>query len=93
MIILGNREFVIGMKFCGVRNSFIVDDREQCLKVIDDLPKNEFVIANVSVVELVPELKKFRNLATIPDNVSELDSIEDLKYIIKTAVGIELEVV
>ncbi|MCF7861641.1 hypothetical protein K9M79_05325 [Candidatus Woesearchaeota archaeon] len=93
MIALGNREFIIGMKMCGVQNSHVIERREECTSLIKELSKDEFIIANASIVDMVPELKSFRNLATLPDDVKEFDSIDDLKYIIKTAVGIELEVV
>ncbi len=93
MIVIGLREFVIGMKFCGIQNSHVYESRDQVLSLIKQLSKDEFIIVNASVAGDVPELKKFHNLATIPDNVKEFESIDDLKYIIKTAVGIELEVV
>lgn len=90
MIVLGNIEFAIAMKFCGIKDSHIVTTREQCLKIIKITDKEEFILANASVIDLVPELHEFPNLASLPDNVSEFEKIDDLKHIIKSAVGFDI---
>lgn len=92
MIVIGNPEFSIGMKLAGIKDSFSVRNREQGLSIIKNMDKNEFVMANVSIVKMLPELNEFRNIVTIPDNVEELKSTKDLNNIIKSAVGIELNI-
>lgn len=92
MIVIGNPEFAIGMKLAGIKDSFSVRNREQGLSIIKNMDKNEFVMANVSIVKMLPELNEFRNIVTIPDNVEELKSTKDLNNIIKSAVGIELNI-
>lgn len=90
MIVLGNSEFATGMRFCGIGNSHIVRTREEGVEFVKCLERDEFIIANVSVIELIPELKEFENLVSVPDSPKEFGSIEDLNEIIKKAVGMEL---
>jgi vacuolar-type H+-ATPase subunit F/Vma7 len=90
MIVLGNSEFAIGMKFIGLKDSHVIRDKEQCLKIIKDLPEDEFILANVSVINMVPKLKEFSNLVSIPDDPNDFKSTDDLNYIIKSAIGFEL---
>lgn len=91
MIVLGNNELVLGMKFCGITNSHVIKNYEDLKEIIKNIDKNELIIANASVVEMAPELKEFSNLASIPDDVNNFDNIDDLKYIVKSAIGVELE--
>ena len=91
MIVLGNADFALGMKFSGVEKSHIVKTREDVLKALKEVDRDEFILANVSVIEMVPELGDYKNVVSIPDNASEFKSIDDLKHIIKSAIGIELE--
>jgi vacuolar-type H+-ATPase subunit F/Vma7 len=91
MIVIGNAELVLGMKFCGITNSHIVKEREEVIEILKTLDKNEVILANNMVVELAPEIKEFRNLATIPDSLDGFDNVDDLKYIVKNAIGVELE--
>lgn len=92
MIVLGNSEFALGMKFAGVKNSFTIKKREDAIKVLSGVPEDEFIIANAGILEKVPELLEFKNVVTIPDSAKNFGNIEDLKGIIKSVVGIELEV-
>lgn len=92
MIVLGNKEFAMGMRFAGIRESYAVKNREHALKILKDVPKNELLIANQGIVKKVPELKQYNNLAVIPDSAEELLGMEDLKEIIKSVAGVELEV-
>ncbi len=92
MIVLGNAEFATGMKLGGVKNSYIIRDREDVLRVIKDIPKDEFILANVSIIKMVPELNEFKNMVGMPDNAEEFSKTDDLKEIIKSAVGIELNI-
>jgi len=92
MIVFGNQEFAIGMKLVGIKNSFAVRSREQGLELIKNIDKNEFIMANVSIVKIMPELDEFRNMVTIPDKAEELKSTKDLNRIIKSAIGMELNI-
>ena len=92
MIVLGNPEFAIGMKLVGIKNSFLIRSREEALEVIKKIDKEEFILANVSVINLVPEIAEFKNIVSSPDNADEFRSTKDLNEIIKSAVGIELNI-
>ncbi len=92
MIILANPDFATGMKLAGIKDSYIIRKREDALKILEKTPKDEFIIANVSVIRLVPELEEFRNVVSLPDNVQEFETTDDLKEIIKSAVGIEINI-
>ena len=90
MIVLGNPEFVTGMKLAGIKESYAIRKREEALEVLRKTDRNAFILANVSVIKLVPELEEFRNVVSVPDDAKEFSSTDDLKDIIKSAVGIEL---
>ncbi|MCK4327164.1 MAG: hypothetical protein KAW41_01670 [Candidatus Diapherotrites archaeon] len=92
MIILGNPQFATAMLLAGISNSHRVTSRAEWLARVRELPKEETIIANTSVVGILPELKEFKNLITLPDSASEFGSVDDLKEIVKAAVGIEIEV-
>lgn len=92
MIVLGNPEFAIAMKLIGIKDSFVVKSREDALEIIKKIDKEEFILANVSVLKLIPEIEEFKNLVSIPDNAEEFKSTKDLKDIITSAVGIELNI-
>jgi vacuolar-type H+-ATPase subunit F/Vma7 len=92
MIVLGNRDFSTGMLLAGVKKSFIFENRTQIVEILKNLSKDEFIIANASVIEAVPELEQFSNVVSIPDKVEDFGKIDDLQHIIKSVVGIELEV-
>ena len=93
MIVMGNSEFSTGMKFAGVKRSFTVRNRAEALKILQNIPKDEFILANVSVIEMLPEFEEFPNVVSIPDKASDFGNIDDLRHIIKSVLGIELEVV
>jgi len=92
MIVLGNEEFATGMLLAGVKKSYVFKGREQTVEILKDLQKKEFIIANASIIEKVPELEHFDNVVSIPDEASDFGKIDDLQHIIKSVVGIELEV-
>ncbi len=92
MIVLGNPTFAMGMKLAGIRESHIIRKREEALELLRKTDKKEFILANVSIIELVPELEEFKNVVSIPDDAKEFSSTDDLKDIIKSAVGIELNI-
>ena len=92
MIVLGNPEFAIGMKLAWIKESHIIRKREEALELLRKTDKKEFILANVSVIELVPELEEFKNVVSIPDDAKEFSTTDDLKNIIKSAVGIELNI-
>ncbi len=90
MIILGNSNLAMGLRLAGYKNSYHVKSHEHGKSLIAELEKDEFIIANVSVIETLPELKKFKNVVSIPDDAKAFDNIDDLKEIIRTAVGIDI---
>ena len=92
MMVLGNPEFATGMKLAGIKNSHIIRKREEALEVLRKTDKKEFILANFSVIQIVPELEEFRNVISIPDDAKEFSTTDDLKEIIKSAVGIELNI-
>ncbi len=92
MIVFGNPEFATGLKLAGIKDSHIIRKREDALELLRRTDKNEFILANVSVINLVPELEEFKNTVSIPDDAKEFLSTDDLKNIIKSAVGIELNI-
>ena len=90
MIVLGNPEFATGMKLAGIKESYAIRKREDVLHLVGKIDKNEFILANAGIMKLAPELAQFENITTLPDDVSEFLKLEDLDKIIKSAVGIEL---
>jgi vacuolar-type H+-ATPase subunit F/Vma7 len=92
MIVLGNPEFATGLKLAGIKDSHIIRKREDALELLRKTDKKEFILANVSIIKLVPELEEFKNTVSIPDDAKEFLSTDDLKEIIKSAVGIELNI-
>ena len=91
MIIIGNRELVMGMRFCGVNESHYFESKEKTLLIIKQIPKDELIIVNSSVIEKVPQLKEFQNLASVPDDLDNFGDVEDLRYIVKSAIGVDME--
>jgi vacuolar-type H+-ATPase subunit F/Vma7 len=91
MIVIGNRDFVTGMKICGVIESHVVNTAEEIAQVIPSIRPNQLILANAFVVALYPRLQSYPNLVTIPDSLSDFNSIDDLQYIIRTAVGKDLD--
>lgn len=92
MIVFGNNEFATGMKLVGIKDSFVVRKKEDVLDRLKGVDKNEFILANVSVIDLVPELKEFPFMISIPDNAADFSRTDDLKDIIRTAIGFEIEI-
>jgi|SaaInlStandDraft_4_1057021.scaffolds.fasta_scaffold336731_1 vacuolar-type H+-ATPase subunit F/Vma7 len=92
MIVLGNAEFATGMKLAGIKNSHIIREREDALSLLRGVDPKEFILANVGVIKLVPEIEEFKNVVSIPDDAREFSTTDDLKSIIKSAVGIELNI-
>lgn len=92
MIVLGNPEFATGMKLVGIKDSFVIRSREEALELLKTINKEEFILANVSVIKLIPEIEEFKNVISIPDDAEEFRSTKDLTNIIKSAVGIELNI-
>ncbi len=90
MIVLGNSNLALGLRLAGFKDSHHVKTREIGISLLRSLDESEFIIANISVIEMLPELKKFRNVVSVPDDAKVFDSIDDLKEIIRTAVGIDI---
>ena len=79
------------MRLAGMKDSFVVETKEKAKELFESIPKEELVVANTSVVELLPELEEHENLVTIPDEPEAFGSISDLKNIVKSAIGFELK--
>ena len=92
MIVLGNPQFATGLRLAGIKESYTIRKREEALEVLKKTNKKEFILANVSVIKLIPELEEFKNVVSIPDDAKEFLTTDDLKDIIKSAVGIELNI-
>ncbi|MBN2457917.1 hypothetical protein JXB31_02175 [Candidatus Woesearchaeota archaeon] len=92
MIILGNPQFATGMKLAGIRESYVIRTRSDALDALKKIKPDDFIIVNVSVMNIMQELKEYKNVVSLPDNVEDFSSVDDLKEIIKSAVGIELNV-
>jgi vacuolar-type H+-ATPase subunit F/Vma7 len=93
MIVLGNPDFATAMRLAGIKESYIIKTREDALQALKGVDKKSFIMANAKVMELVPELKEFVNVVSIPDDAKDFSSTDDLKDIIKNAVGMELKVI
>ncbi len=91
MKVLGNSEFATGMKFAGVVDSYTIKTREDGVKALQKLTQDDFIIANASVMKLIPELEEFENVVTVPDSAQDFGNIDDLQELIKSVIGIELE--
>ena len=92
MIVFGNRDFATGMLLAGVKESHWFESRKKAIEILRGLPRDEFIVANVSVINALPELEAFPNVVGIPDEVKDFGKIDDLQHVIKSVVGIELEV-
>ncbi len=92
MIILGNPHFATAMQLAGISNSRRIRSREEGLKALHGVPKDELILANTSIAKMLPELGEYKNVVTVPDSSSGFGSIDDLKQIVKNAVGMEIEV-
>jgi vacuolar-type H+-ATPase subunit F/Vma7 len=92
MIVLGNPEFATGLKLAGIKDSYTIRKREEALALLRKTHKKEFILANVSIIKLVPELEEFKNVVSVPDDAKEFLKTDDLSGIIKSAVGIEINI-
>lgn len=92
MIVLGNAEFATGLKLAGIKDSYTIKRREEALDVLKKTDKKEFILANASIISIVPELEEFRNVISIPDDANAFLSTDDLKDIIRSAVGIDINI-
>ena len=92
MIILGNPRFATAMQLAGISNSHRITSHEDGARILRDVPKDELILVNTSITGMLPELDDFKNVVTVPDNASGFGSIDDLKQIVKNAVGMEIEV-
>jgi vacuolar-type H+-ATPase subunit F/Vma7 len=88
---MGNSSFATGMRLAGMRDSFVVETKERAKELLDKIPEEELVVANTSVVQLLPALEERENLVTIPDEPEAFGSVSDLKNIVKSAIGFELK--
>ncbi len=92
MIILGNERFAISMLLMGIKDSYIIRTKDDGIKILKKIDKEDIVIANASIVNMVPGLDELNNLVTVPDDSRNFATIDDLKQLIKSAVGIEIQI-
>jgi len=93
MRVLGNSEFATGMRLAGIKESYVVKTRDQGLEIIKNIPKDEFIIVNISIAKMLPELEEeYKNAVTLPDDPKAFSTTDDLKNIIRSAVGIDLDI-
>ncbi len=92
MIVIGNKKFTLGMKLAGIKKSYFLEDRKKILEIVKNNPQ-ELIVTNISIAEKVPELREFKNVVIMPDDAKNFSNIDDLKELIKSVVGIEIEVV
>lgn len=92
MIVLGTYEFAMGMKLAGIRDSFVIKNKEDFNKIVQKVNNAKLIIANQKIKEIVPELNKFKNIVFLPDNKKELLENKDLQELTKSTVGIDLKI-
>ncbi len=92
MIVFGIKRFALGLRFAGIAKSYAVSSQGQVTELLKDVAADELIIANQSIVEMAPVLQNYKNLIVIPDSPEELSGMQDLKQIIKSVAGVELEV-
>jgi len=77
------------MRLAGLKNCFVVSNREEAEEIVKNIQKKELIVANTGVVEMLPELLEMDNLVTLPDDPKQFGSVDDLKSIVKSAIGFE----
>ncbi|MHA1910356.1 MAG: hypothetical protein ACTSYA_01560 [Candidatus Kariarchaeaceae archaeon] len=92
MIVLANEEFATGLRLAGVKDSHNITEKSQAEEILKDIEKNTFIIATKNVVEMVSKLEEFTNLIVFPDTLEDFSKVDDLKEIIKSAIGSEVEI-
>lgn len=92
MIVMGNREFSLGMKFAGIEKSYCVQKRDDGLKILAEIGSEEHILVNESVKKILPELGKYRNAIILPDSPEGFAGMSDLKELVKNVIGFEVEV-
>lgn len=92
MIVLANEEFATGLRLAGVKKSYTVTDKAQVEEILKEIQPKEFIIATQKVIDLVPKLEEYPNIIVFPDTLYDFSKIDDLKKIIRTAIGAEVEI-
>lgn len=92
MIVLANEEFATGLRLAGVKKSYTVTDKAQVEEILKEIQPKEFIIATQKVLDLVPKLEEYPNIIVFPDTLYDFSKIDDLKKIIRTAIGAEVEI-
>ena len=92
MIVLANEEFATGLRLAGVKESYAVRDKEHALSLLKGISQNEFIIATEKILQLAPKLNEYPNLIVFPETIKDFSKIDDLKKIIRTAIGSEVEI-
>ena len=92
MIVLATEEFAVGLRLAGVKNSHIINTKEQAEKILKTTDVKELIISTQKVVELAPVLNEYPNLVVFPDTVYDFSNIGDLKIMAKKVVGAEVDI-
>jgi V/A-type H+-transporting ATPase subunit F len=90
--VVGNRDFVLGFKLAGIRNTFIEDDVEARIEsLITDKELSIIVLYDNDYKKLSPSLKKRVHESIKPIVISVGKSEEDdLREKIRRIIGIDL---
>ena len=92
MIVLANEEFATGLRLAGVKNSHYIKNSEQLEEIMKDIKQDEFIIATQGIINLSPNLQDYPNLIEFPDTIQDFSRVDDLKKIIRIAIGSEVEI-
>ncbi len=92
MLVLANEEFAMGMMLAGVKNSYKIRERKEAEEILKRIDKKEFIIVTEHVLEMIPELEEYPNLAVFPETIKDFSNIDDLRRIIRNAIGAEVNI-
>jgi vacuolar-type H+-ATPase subunit F/Vma7 len=92
MIVLATEELATGLKLAGVKESYHITGKQQAEEIIKTISQKEFIIATQKIIELAPILEEYPNLITFPDTIHDFSNIDDLRKIVKKAIGSEVDI-
>jgi V/A-type H+/Na+-transporting ATPase subunit F len=90
--VVGNRDFVIGFRLAGIRDTFIEDKIEgKVNNLLTEKKASVIIVQDIEYEKLSPELKKkfSESMAPVVVPVGKLGE-EDIREKIKRAIGIDL---
>ncbi len=92
MIVIANDIFATGMRLAGIKKSFSAKDEKQVIDAIKNAVKDEFIMATESIISIYPKLAERENIIIFPDTLKDFSEIDDLKQVIKEAIGSDIEI-